>query len=190
MEPWKHCELWILLICTILDCLLSEANFFWWTGNFIYLIFSTHKQFHLRGTISTPFVVYKKWALSMCLFVSAFPTQKARFEKSKYKKPVWLGIKRNFLEKIAFWVCEENAQCHKGAQRCILEKARAHWFISVGLTEQLPNYPSINFALFSSPSYSCSSVTDQHRSRKYQPNTNTAPPNYHRSTTTTHFNIW
>ena len=60
---------------------------------------------------------------------------------------------------------------------CILEKARARWFISVRLTGQLPNYPSINFAIFSSPSYSCSSVTNQHQSRKYQPNTNTAPPN-------------
>ena len=60
-----------------------------------------------------------------CLFVSAFPIQKARFEEIKYKKLVWLSIKRNFLEKVAFWVCEENAQCHKGAQRCILEKAHA-----------------------------------------------------------------
>ena len=142
MEPWKHCELWILLICTILDCLLSEANFFWWTGNFIYLIFSTHKQFHLRGTISMPFVVYKKWALSMCLFVSAFPTQKARFEKSKYKKPVWLGIKRNFLEKIAFWVCEENAHSQNGALRCILEKLmRVEEFIRwvIGSVTKLPS---------------------------------------------------
>ena len=39
--------------------------------------------------------------------------------------PIWLGIKCNFLEKVAFWVCEENAQCHKRAQRCILEKAHA-----------------------------------------------------------------
>ena len=84
-----------------------------------------------------------------CLFVSAFPIQKARFEEIKYKKLVWLGIKRNFLEKVAFWVCEENAQCHKGAQRCILEKARARWFISFGLIGQLPNYPSINQKMFS-----------------------------------------
>ena len=60
-----------------------------------------------------------------CLLVSAFLIQKARFEEIKYKKLVWLGIKRNFLEKVAFWVCEENAQCHKGAQRRILEKACA-----------------------------------------------------------------
>ena len=58
----------------------------------------------------------------LCLFVSAFPTQKTHFEESKYKKPVWLGIKCNFLEKVAFWVCEENTQCHKGAQRCIWKK--------------------------------------------------------------------
>ena len=61
----------------------------------------------------------------LCLFVSTFPTQKTRFEESKYKMPIWLGIKCNFLEKVAFWVCEENAQCHKQARRCILEKARA-----------------------------------------------------------------
>ena len=78
------------------------------------------------------------------MFVSAFSTQKARFEESKYKNFIWLCIKRNFLEKIAFWVCEENVQCHKGPQRCILKKARARWFISVGLTAQLPNYSSIN----------------------------------------------
>ena len=48
------------------------------------------------------------------------------------------------MEKIASWVCEENVQCHKGPQRCILKKARARWFISVGLTAQLPNYPLIN----------------------------------------------
>ena len=134
----------------------------------------------------------KTWYLQVykCLFVSAFLTQEPHFEESKYKKSVWLGIKCNFLEKVVFWVCEENAQCRKGAQRCILEKARARWFISVGLTEQLPNYPSINFSLFSSPSYSYSSVTDQHQSRKYQPNTTKAPPKYHRSTTITHFNIW
>ena len=84
-----------------------------------------------------------------CLFVSAFPIQKAHFEEIKYKKLVWLGIKRNFLEKVAFWVCEENAQCHKGAQRRILEKACACWFIYFGLTRQLPNYPSINQKMFS-----------------------------------------
>jgi len=57
-----------------------------------------------------------------CLFVSAFPIQKARFEKSKCKKPVWLGIKRNFFQKVAFWVCEENAHSQNGDLRCILEK--------------------------------------------------------------------
>ena len=84
-----------------------------------------------------------------CLFVSVFPIQKARFEEIKYKKLVWLGIKHNFLEKVAFWVCEENAQCHKGAQRRILEKACACWLIYFGLTGQLPNYPSINKKMFS-----------------------------------------
>jgi len=80
----------------------------------------------------------------MCLFVSTLPTQKARIEESKYKKPVWLDIKCNFLEKVDFWVFKENAQRHKEAQRCILEKTCMCWFISVGLTGQLPNYPSIN----------------------------------------------
>ena len=68
-------------------------------------------------------IIYIKCTVK-CLFVLAFPTQKAHFEESKYKKPVWLGIKRKFLENVAFWVCEENTQCHKGAHRCILEKAR------------------------------------------------------------------
>ena len=77
----------------------------------------------------------------LCLFVSAFPTQKTRFEESKYKKPIWLGIKCNFLEKVAFWVCEENARCHKGAQMCILEKARACWFIYVGLKKAISKLP-------------------------------------------------
>ena len=57
----------------------------------------------------------------MCPFVSTFPTQKTRFEKSQCPKPIWLRPKRNFLEKVAFWVCEENAQDGKGAQRSILE---------------------------------------------------------------------
>ena len=38
-----------------------------------------------------------------------FPNPKSPFWNYKYKKPVWLGIKSNFLEKVAFWICEENA---------------------------------------------------------------------------------
>ena len=71
-------------------------------------------------------------------------TTNSLFWNYKYNTGVCLGIKSNFLEKVAFWVCEENAQCHKEAQRCILEKACARWFISVGLIGQWPNYPSIN----------------------------------------------
>ena len=66
------------------------------------------------------------------MFVSIFSTQKAYFEESKYKNCVWLGIKCNFLEKVVFWVCEENAQSEKGALRCILEKVHARCHISVG----------------------------------------------------------
>ena len=77
-----------------------------------------------------------------CLFVSAFLTQKARFEESKYKKPIWLGIKRNFLEKVAFWVYEENIHSQNGALRCILEKLLCvdesiRWVI--GLVIKLPS---------------------------------------------------
>ena len=60
--------------------------------------------------------------VTKCLFVSAISTPKAHFEESKYKKPVWLDTKRNFLEKVAFWICIENANSQNGALRCILEK--------------------------------------------------------------------
>ena len=53
--------------------------------------------------------------LIMCPFVSTFSAQKARFEKSQCPKPIWLRSKCNFLEKVAFWVCEENVQDGKGA---------------------------------------------------------------------------
>ena len=43
-------------------------------------------------------------------FVSTFWTRKARFEESWSGKPIWFSIKRNFLEKIAFWAKAENAQ--------------------------------------------------------------------------------
>ena len=42
-----------------------------------------------------------------------FSTQKAHYEERKYKNPVWLGIKRNFLEKFAFWAKDENVQAIK-----------------------------------------------------------------------------
>ena len=58
---------------------------------------------------------------TICLFVSAFPTQKACFEENKYKKPVWLDIS-NFLETIAFWDCEENAHSQNGALKCIVTR--------------------------------------------------------------------
>ena len=46
--------------------------------------------------------------VTKCLFVSAFSTPKAHFEESKYKKPGWLDIKRNFLEKVAL---DLNKEC-------------------------------------------------------------------------------
>ena len=36
--------------------------------------------------------------------------------------PIWLGIKSNFLEKVAFWVREENAHSQNEALRSILQK--------------------------------------------------------------------
>ena len=76
-----------------------------------------------------------------CLFVSTFSTQKTCFEESKYKKPVWLGIKCNFLEKVAFWVCEENTQSEKGALRCILEKVHVSCHIFVGQSWAITKLP-------------------------------------------------
>ena len=91
--------------------------------------------------------------------------------------------------KIPFWRKQiQNAHLVRYKMQLFGKELRAAFWKKP--MRQLPNYPSIDFALVSSPSYSCSSVTDQHRSRKYQPNTNTVPPNYHQSTTTTHFNIW
>ena len=75
------------------------------------------------------------------MFVLTFPTQKARFEKCKYKKPIWLGIKCNFLEKVAFWVCEKNAQSEKGVLRCILEKVRMRCYISIGRSWAITKLP-------------------------------------------------
>ena len=45
-----------------------------------------------------------------CPFVSTFWTRKAHFEESWSGKPIWFNIKRNFLEKVAFWAKAENAQ--------------------------------------------------------------------------------
>ena len=36
---------------------------------------------------------------------------------------IWFSIKRNFLEKVAFYICEETRISLKGAQSSILEKA-------------------------------------------------------------------
>ena len=36
---------------------------------------------------------------------------------------VWFSINRNFLEKVAFYICEETHISLKGAQSSILEKA-------------------------------------------------------------------
>ena len=82
-----------------------------------------------------------KWTQSKCLFVLMFSTQKACFEESKYKNCVWLDIKLNFLEKVAFWVCEENAQSEKGALRCILEKVRVRCHISVRRSWEITKLP-------------------------------------------------
>ena len=92
-----------------------------------------------------------------------FSTQKARFEESWSGKPVCFSIKHNFLEKVAFWAKVENVQAIMELWRSILEKVHAHSQLSVGLFEQLPNYPSINHVNFLS-SYACFSFLSSHLS--------------------------
>ena len=87
-----------------------------------------HYKIHLAGCITCP-------------IVSTFLAQKARFEKSQCPKPVWLRPKRNFLEKVAFWVCEENAHDGKGAQRSILSKVHARYHIYIGRSWAITKLP-------------------------------------------------
>ena len=79
-----------------------------------------------------------------CSFVSTFSSQKARFEKSQCPKPVWLRPKCNFLEKVAFWVCEENAQAIKELRGAFWKKPMHVDLYPLDTHEQLPNYPLIN----------------------------------------------
>ena len=89
--------------------------------------------------------------------------------------------KMQLFGKICVLAKAENAQTIMDIWRSILEKVHACSQLSVGLFKQLPNYPSIKLT---------------HASHLFsllyplRATTNTAPPNYHRSTTTTHFNIW
>ena len=52
------------------------------------------------------------------------------------------------MEKVAFWAKAENTQAIMELWRSILEKVHARSQLSVGLFEQLPNYPSINHVNF------------------------------------------
>ena len=58
-----------------------------------------------------------------CPFVSTFWAQKSCFEKSQSLICVWFSTKRNFLEKIKFYICEETLISLNGAQSSILQKA-------------------------------------------------------------------
>ena len=107
-----------------------------------------------------------------CLLVSAFLIQKARFEEIKYKKLVWLGINRNFLEKVAFWVYEENMHSQNGALRCILEKLlrvdeSIRWVISlvIKLPSLLLKTLTLPFSFL--PHILAPLLQTQHWSRKY-----------------------
>ena len=70
--------------------------------------------------------------LSACLFqhfqskshVLKKPTQRVRLA----------SIKRNFLEKVAFYTCEENAQDDYGTLQVHFQKASARFHISVGVS--------------------------------------------------------
>ena len=55
-----------------------------------------------------------------------------------------VSIKRNFLEKVAFYNCEENAQVHFGALEVhFCQKSVGVLIYPLGWVEQLPNCPSI-----------------------------------------------
>ena len=64
--------------------------------------------------------------VTSCLLISVcfnFPDPKSPFWIKQIQKARLISIKYNFLKKIVFLVCEENAQFHKGAQRCISKKS-------------------------------------------------------------------
>ena len=80
---------------------------------------------HLTSTYSDHRIKNMRWCLLFYYLVPvcfSFPNPKSPFWNYKYNISVWLGIKSNFLEKVAFWVCEENAHSQNRALRCILEK--------------------------------------------------------------------
>ena len=52
----------------------------------------------------------------------SFFNPKSPFWNYKYNIGIWLGIKINILEKVTFWVCEENAHSQNGVVRSILQK--------------------------------------------------------------------
>ena len=54
-----------------------------------------------------------------------------------------VSIKRNFLEKVAFYTCEENTQSLKGGLSCpFFQKSMLVLIYPLGWIGQLPNYPS------------------------------------------------
>ena len=78
-----------------------------------------------------------------------FFSPKSSFEKSQCPKPVWVTFwKSCFLdlwrERVGW---ERSSEVHFGKSPCALNQ------ISVGLCEQLPNYPSINQKMSSSSSF-------------------------------------
>ena len=78
-----------------------------------------------------------------------FFSPKSSFEKSQCPKPVWVTFwKSCFLdlwrERVGW---ERSSEVHFGKSLCALNQ------ISVGLCEQLPNYPSINQKMSSSSSF-------------------------------------
>ena len=174
----------------------QKFEFEWWNSKTTFECFQK-LRIGFQWVRST--ALAKSWVIRMryvteCLFVSAFSTPKAHFEEKKYKKPVWLDIKRNFLEKVAFRIWTENAHSQNGALRCILEKLLCvdesiRWVI--GSVTKLPSlllksltWPFLFFLIFFLLYYRPTPI------KKYQPHTNIVPPNYHRSTNTIHFNIW
>ena len=88
----------------------QKFEFEWWNSKTTFECFQK-LRIGFQWVRST--ALAKSWVIRMryvtkCLFVSAFSTPKAHFEESKYKKPVWLDIKRNFLEKVAL---DLNKEC-------------------------------------------------------------------------------
>ena len=94
------------------------------------------------------FICWVWIALELC-FWPRWPWHSAcLFQCFQPKKPIWLSIKRNFLEKVVFWAKAENTQAIMELWRSILEKVHVRSQLSVGLFEQLSNYPSINHVNF------------------------------------------